>query len=507
MRMTDAVPHACVLLLAAAAIACGESSNTVCSTIGPRGGVLQSIDSVLTIAIQPDALDDDTKFCVGPSTLPPAVDGPTYLVSPNPRLRFDALVSYRHELPDDLDELNVGRIRAIDFEKGKGVWLSLGDCRIEPEAFQVRCLDRDISKFYGLLEDLRGTGTASVADTSGGEGSGTTTEDPTTDSAADSSTGDPPIDYPPECDSLFRGPYELVHAGTFFQPVGAMPQGGSEDLAPDGNGGFVARDGTGLSRLDVTGATLGTPDDPGFTVLPLTGAASFANSSTLGMRYLANGDLVMMQREGNSLQIMHPDGSLETPLPGLSFPNGVYTDTMGRVWFTEFLGARVSRFDPAGGTATMVADVPEGNGVLFDPLRGLLFYVSYTDSNLFRLPIDASGSPSGEAAMVTDLAGFSDGIAMDVCGNLYVVDSGGAEGANGRLDRVFMDDDGTMTEVEEIAGVIPNSPANANFGLGADYGAFETAIFISGIPGDVHYVDLQITGAAVPVLAAAPASG
>ncbi|MBX7081187.1 MAG: hypothetical protein K1X88_18450 [Nannocystaceae bacterium] len=493
-----------------ASLGCKPESETACATIGRSGGVLQSLDSVLTIALQPEALDEDTEFCISPSELPPEVAGPAYLVRPNPRLHFDALVSYRHQFPQDISDLNVGRIRASDFDKGKGRWLSLSECIIEPEALAVRCVDHDVSKFYGLLTEQLGPVSDSVADVTTDDSNDVTT-DPTigdSDTAAESTTtGDAPIDYPPECDTLSHGPFALVHVGQLFQTVGADPLGGSEDLAPDGHGGFIARDGTSLSRLDVTGATLGTPEDPGFTVLPLTDAANFTNSSTLGMRYLANGDLAMMQREGNSLQLMHPDGSIDTPLPGLEFPNGLFADTMGRVWFSEYLGGRVSRFDPGSGTATTIAEIQEANGLLLDPLRGLLFYVNYTPSQLWRVAIDASGNAAGEPAMVADLSGFSDGVAMDVCGNLYVVDNGGSETASGRVDRVLMDDEGVMVMVEEIVGDIPNSPANVNFGLGADYGDFETALFISGVPGDIHYVDVGITGAAVPVLAAAPASG
>ena len=85
-------------------------------------------------------------------------------------------------------------------------------------------------------------------------------------------------------------------------------------------------------------------------------------------------------------------------------------------------------------------------------LRGMAFFVRYDQSQLWRISISGSGMPIGQPTMVADLTGFSDGITLDVCGNLYVVDQGGVDGPSGtsRIDRVFMTDGGDLIQVEGV---------------------------------------------------------
>lgn len=490
-----------MLLLAAAG--CAKDSKTACTTLGRAGGMVQSYDTVLSIALQPEALDEDVRFCITPSDEPPAVFAQAYLVEPPLSLNYDAIVSYRGELPQDLTDTNVGRISDKDFKAGRGRWISLADCRIEPEARHVRCTDTVVSKFYGLLDDLRTDDSDTIAD--GTTDDSASASDPTTatmttmgSESSDTGTGPTPIDYPPECDDLAQPPFDVVFVGPMFEP-NVAPPGGAEDLAPDGQGGFVARSGTALVRLDVTGATVGVAEDPGFVVAPLLDAPNFANTSTLGLRYASNGDLMMIQRETNMLQAVHPDGSVDTVAMGLNYPNAVYAGTDGLVWYSEYLAGRVNRYDPASGQNELIAEIMEANGVLHDPLRSMLFYVNYTPGELWRVPIDPTGAP-GTATMVADLDGFSDGLAMDVCGNLYVVDEGGPGAIPSRIDRVFMSDAGELQDVQEIAGGLDGEIANANFGFGAAYGDFQTTMFLVGLPGEVYYLDVGITGAPVPVL-------
>jgi hypothetical protein len=308
-----------------------------------------------------------------------------------------------------------------------------------------------------------------------------TTTPPTTD------TGDTedPIDYPPACDTLFMGPYDVMDRGTPFMAV--PPDNGPEDIAMDGAGGFVGRSGTSLRRVDL--AT--------FDFEPLMNAPSF-DTTTLGLRYAANGDLVMLQRADNAIDIMHPDGTVDRALMGLGLPNAVFVDTAGVAWYSEFTAGTVSRWDMVG-EPVVVGSVSGANGVVFDPLRSMLFFVGYNDGQLWRVPIGGDGT-AGTAAMVTELMGNSDGVAMDECGNVYVVDQGGAGGLDtvgntSRLDRVFMDDAGMVASVEQIATFPDSQLANVVFGDGD----FATTAFLVGLPGAMFSIDLQIEGAPTPV--------
>ncbi len=489
-----------LLATAAMLVACAKDDRRTCTTVGREGGVLQSYDTVLTIAIQPEALDETENFCLSPTDAPPSIFGSAYLLDPPVRLNYDAVVSYRGALPDDLSDVNVGRISARDFASGDGRWVSLSGCRVDEDARHVQCIDTELSKFYGLLDRILGDTSDTVADTSGSTGDATTDgsvsmttsmTDPTTD------TDPQPIDYPPECDSLFRGPYDVVGQGTRFEPVDDQSDG-PEDMAADGQGGFIARSGTRLFRLDVTGGTLGTPNDPGFVVEELVDSPLFG-SATLGIRYAPSGDLVFAQGDDDVLRSMTPDGNVTTLVEGIDLPNGVYVDTDGDVWYTEFLGNRVWRVPSSGGTPTMIAMSPQPNGILYDPRRQMVFFPNFMSGEMWSVAIDDAGTPAAPVLVTTIEGGTVDGLAMDVCGNLYGVDNAGPV----RLLRIFMDDFGVMSEVEEIA-VGLGQQANASFGVGDAYGPFETAIFLTGLSGEIEYVDVQITGAAVPGLSAPP---
>lgn len=473
---------------------CAQPTEEVCRTVGRDGALVQSVDHVLSIAISPEALDEDVEICIAPSEAPPMVAGPAYRVKPSIALHFAATVTYRGALPDDVSMTNVGRIDERDFEQGKGRWRSLAGCRVEPEQQLVRCMDEELAAFYGLLDEFIGNTADSVADSIGSEE--VTTDDPsattmttTMTTSVSTETGDTedPIVYPPECDTLFAGPFEAMPLGMLF--TAEAPNNGAEDIAMDGNGGFVGRSGNSLRRIDM--ATL--------DAAPLENAATFT-TTTLGLRYTAGGDLVMLQRADNTIEIMHPDGTVDTPITGLGLPNAVFVDTTGIVWYSEFTAGTVSRWDlPAGGQPTVVGTVSGANGVVFDPLRSILFFVGYNEGQLWRAPINPDGT-AGTAVMVTELTGFSDGVAMDVCGNLYVVDQGGAAdlataGNTSRLDRVHMDDGGALVgAVEEIATFPESQIANVVFGDGA----FSTTVFLSGLPGAVFSIDLQIEGAPTP---------
>lgn len=487
--------------IVAGAGACKKESQEVCADIGRDGGILQSYDSVLTIAIQPEALDQTDRFCISPTTDTPPVFGEAYRVSPTLRLNYDAIISYRGTLPDDLGDTNVGRVSQRDYESGKGRWESLEDCRIDSEVRHVECPDRELARFYGLMDKFVGmdtiaSDTLETSDGSGVDTSMTIGETMTTDPDSGTDTGPQTIDYPPQCDEAIDETYELIELGPLFVET---ETGGAEDLAPDGQGGFVVRQGSGLARLDVTGATFGTAE--GFTVSDLTDAPDFA-VPTLGLRYAPSGELVMAQTDGQ-LVAMTSDGRLRTIVDGIGLPNGVFAGLDGTAWYTDYVSNRVLRVPVAGGRPTLLAELMAPNGIYYDALREVLFYVNFADAVLWRVAVTPDGEP-GEAAMVARIGGALDGLAMDECGNLYILDNN--MGSDARLIRVTMDDDGVMSAVDELVTGIEGGVANAAFGVGRAYGDFSTSMFLTGVPGEVSYVDVHRAGAEVPGLDAPPST-
>lgn len=482
-------------LMLVASSGCAQSSEEVCHTVGRDGALLRSVDQVLSIAIYPEALDEDIEVCIAPSDAPPMIAGPAYRVTPSVPLHFTATVTYRGTLPDDTSMTNIGRIDEFAFSQGKGTWRSLGDCRVESAQRLVRCTDDELAAFYGLLDEVIGNTADTVADSIGDESSDEGV-DPTTMTAGmtstpettDSGDTEDPIIYPAECDALAAGPFTVDAHGLLFPPSGE--DNGAEDLAMDGNGGFVGRSGDGLIRVDMDSldATMleGVPE---------------IDSSTLGMRYLANGDLAMLQRAEGTLQVL-AGATLEVELEDLQLPNAVYPDPNGMLWLSEFTAGRITRWDRAAGGAPVeiATGIGGANGVVFDPLRSIAFFVGYNDGQLWRTAIAADGAAIGQAVLVTELDGNSDGVALDVCGNLYIVDQGGAggfvtAGNTSRLDRVRMNDLGELELLEQIATLPDAQVANVAFGDGA----FASTVFLTGLPGEVFSIDVQIDGAPTAV--------
>ncbi|MCA9707898.1 MAG: hypothetical protein KDK70_18750 [Myxococcales bacterium] len=121
--------------------------------IGPDGGIVSSVDSVLTIAIPPGALEQTHEFFIERTSEPPEVFGQAYLVRPNPEVRYDVTVTYRGELPEDTSTVAVGAVDALAYEQGSGQWEPLPVLRIDAEDKLVGGLDDGISIFYALLDD------------------------------------------------------------------------------------------------------------------------------------------------------------------------------------------------------------------------------------------------------------------------------------------------------------------------------------------------------------------
>lgn len=126
--------------------------------IGPDGGIITSVDSVLTLAIPPGALEQTHEFFIERTNEPPDVYGDAYLVRPNPEVAYDVTVTYRTDLPADTSTLAVGAVDVTAYEEGSGQWHPLPVLQVVPEDKLVSGLDDEISIFYALLDDVSSTG-------------------------------------------------------------------------------------------------------------------------------------------------------------------------------------------------------------------------------------------------------------------------------------------------------------------------------------------------------------
>jgi hypothetical protein len=239
---------------------------------------------------------------------------------------------------------------------------------------------------------------------------------------------------------------------------------GSEDLAFDGTGGLVAKNGGNLVRID--GSLTPT------TFAPLSG-------TVYGLRFAPNGDL-FAARPGQNTVVRVVGGAVTTFATGLGGPNGVHVDSAGNVWVTEFGAGQVIRLDPAGNETVIASGLNSPNGVILDETRNLLFFTEYGDGQIFK--VDPAG---GTPTEIVEINGALDGLELDACGNLYVVDNQG-----GRVFRIDLDADANLIGEPVLLADVQDNIANAQFGRGPGWNA--TSLYAAGDAGTVYEIPVGV---------------
>ncbi len=313
------------------------------------------------------------------------------------------------------------------------------------------------------------TGSETGSSTGGGESSGDVATTGDVSSTGEETTGEETTGGVVDCDAVEAGPFEPALFVDGFT--------GSEDLAFDGKGGLA---------LKREGTVVVVRADKSETVLALDVPPAY------GTRYLADGRLLVALPQGGSVIAIDAGGASTDFLKGLKGPNGVYPDASGAVWITEFSGSRVVRVaaDLTATTIVMGNDASAANGIVFDPQRGLAFYTNYQSGVVRRVAIDGQGNP-GAPSVVGAIDGASpDGLTLDACGNLYVVDQG-----NSTLYRVLLDASGEALADPVALATLPSNVANAQFGVGQGFD--DHTLYLAGNPGDVYSLALEFPGAPI----------
>lgn len=502
--------------MALGASACRDASDPDIARgeIGPDGGLLTSVDSILTIAILPQALEETIELTIQRSEDPPDVFGPAFRVQPNLPLAIPATVTYRYPLPDDTSQTAIGYVDAQEYGDGSARWRPLPVVRIEPAQKLITSTDSQLSLFYALLDDstpppaTTGTGTGTTSDpTASITGDGTTTDGsssdpsattvdpdtsagPTTDpstSSGSESTGDTgPLD---PCDNLPMGPFVVEE----FMFNGTPLDGNAEDMTFSTVGTIIVRNGAELVQISPAGM-----------ITPI--ALGMALPNTLGLRWTTAGTVVTAAYSGELLEIT-PAGNITTLWSGLGIPNGVYPALDGNIFFTDFTGALAAYIDGAGTTLTELGlggdEAPSTNGIVYDPDRDFVYYVSYYAGLVQRVDVSDLANPGNPQTIATitaeggaDVVGL-DGVAMDACGNLYIVDQN--QDAPGSLYRVFLDAAGDPVGAPQLmVDAFPDGVANVVFAQGPGWEAFDTYAFLVGLPGRIFMLDVGIQGAPTP---------
>jgi sugar lactone lactonase YvrE len=282
-----------------------------------------------------------------------------------------------------------------------------------------------------------------------------------------------------DCEALPAGPFEPT---VFVEGLGA-----AEDIAFDGRGSFVATGRSGLVRVGADGSV-----SPFATSQPLTFLA--------GLRYAADGSLIALEFLGGRVQRVDAAGAVGLVADGLANPNAVSPARDGSLFVSETEGDRVVRIRPGASPEVLAAGeaVAAANGVVFDEQRRALFYAAGLGREVMtigRIDLAADGSPSPPVEVYVGDPGNGDGIALDACGNLYVLDNYRATDADQRrVIRLRLDAVGAALGPPELIASFPVSVTNPVFGRGPGFDL--RSLYVTGFAGTVFRVAVGVSGAA-----------
>ncbi len=270
------------------------------------------------------------------------------------------------------------------------------------------------------------------------------------------------------CDMIPDGPFTPVSFSKSFD--------GSEDLAFDGKGNLAGKNGSQIVLLDSNGMTT--------MLAPLSG-------TTLGVRYMSDGNLLAARQQAGHIASITPGGDVAT-YAMVTSANGLFVDFDDNVWVARFGANEVIRIDKNKDVTSIVkgAEANQANGIVRHPSLPVVYYTEYSEGKIHR--VDVSGDKFTPTLIDTILGAKLDGMVMDACGHLYIVDNNPVS----KLYRLKLDSSGEATGASvEIAAFTANV-ANAQFGSGPGFKT--TSLYAAGCPGVVWEIDVGVCGAAVP---------
>lgn len=289
--------------------------------------------------------------------------------------------------------------------------------------------------------------------------------DPTGDTGTDDTDDTPPWEVEVDCTALLPSPVA-------YTKYDWIP--GSEDFTFSADGYLMQVTGGGLKRTPFGG--------PSELLVPL-------DADVRGTRFLPDGRLVLATSENGTLLAVDPATGSQVPLAsGLTNPNGIAIGADGLVYVATT--GRIVRVDPDTGDVEIVADLPGNSfdGLTFSPDYTRLYFdeefgqIHYVDFDAAGIP----GEPRLGAQIPLGGFGFSilDGMTMDACGNLYVVEM------NGTVWRVRTD--GTVEDIVSLPGaaIIPA----LNFGYPPTGGWSATSLYVITFTGSVYALDIGVPG-------------
>ncbi|MEE9383410.1 MAG: hypothetical protein V3V08_08345 [Nannocystaceae bacterium] len=298
-----------------------------------------------------------------------------------------------------------------------------------------------------------------------------------------------------DCDALPTLPLEYETIATR----------GAEDFAFDAEGYLVVvdRDSSNLFKQTYDGS-------------PELVVANIGAKSSAGTAILPNGDIVVADEAGSIFRISL-DGGVSTIVENVG-ANGITVGNDGNIYAASYWGHQpgLLRVDPASGEATWLFGNDDAQGVdEISGYDGVTLATGYAsvfvnegewfmegEGRVFELEFQDDGSvvQVGAVAPLTGSSGTLDGMATDVCGNLYIAVSnlfGDPECVGSGTFRVSPEG---MTELVACFGNEAYTPS-LNFGSGVG-GWHADHLYVIDWLGELYEIPVGVPGKPEPHLGA-----
>jgi len=204
-----------------------------------------------------------------------------------------------------------------------------------------------------------------------------------------------------------------------------------------------------------------------------------------GTRMLPDGRLALAHIETGSIIVVDPTTGARETFSGLTNPNGIAIGLDGRVYAATT--ERIMALDPADGSVEVIAEINNRSfdGLSFSPDYQRLYFneevgrVHWVDFDATYTPGPVQDGPD------IPIGAFSilDGMAVDVCGNLYTTEMGST------VWRVTPT--GQVDKVVEISGVAVLPALNFGTGVG---GWDANKLYVMDFLGKMYEVDVGVPG-------------
>jgi|GEM_PF-2110487 len=237
-------------------------------------------------------------------------------------------------------------------------------------------------------------------------------------------------DLEEETDGEAEEPYvcgEPVSVPVDFTQINGFT--GAEDFAFDRDGNLVSNDNGNLVKQTKDG-------DKKLIV-------SNISAGTSGIAFLPGGDIVMCDSENGSLVRVFANGSYDTVLSGINYPNGIEVDQEGFVYVSEHSSGRIRRINPDTGDFEIIADdLYNPNGMAFNTDYTTLYVNSFGGGTVHA--ISRNGKGDWERKFFGSVPGVSNPVEIcegkvegDACQSNVGVGSGVCKMEAGQLECVI----------------------------------------------------------------------